>query len=124
MDGDEINLVRQLGVFQPHMPRLCCRHRQARRLAHPLQIASERGGRQILFEQCFVANHQASHIFVAARGLQGGSDFALIVLTVAIEPSAQGHAQAVLRGQARQFGKLGCAVGSDLAGHAGQLLEV
>ncbi|MNM61796.1 hypothetical protein D3C81_731040 [compost metagenome] len=121
----QVNVFGQLRVFFPDVPLFTGGYRYFHRGAHPVQVLDQRFGSDFFTEQRFVADHDPHDTARAVGQFDGFLDFPLVTLKVRADPHPEGHPQAELFGQARDF-RLGAFDGIDTntVGQLAQLFEV
>ncbi len=127
MHGDEIDMLRQFGVFEPDMPWLGGRDRgllAPERLARGVEVGREFIDLEIAAQQDFVADDHSVDAFELARRLDDTVDLALIGRLVGRYPCPCGHLEVARRREPDHGRIVGAAVGADALRGERQQIEV
>ena len=118
MDGDEVDVARELRIAQPHMPRLGRGDRLLREPLDALQVRDELVGREIAAQHRLVPHHDALDVRSVAGGPDRGRDLDVVVVGAPVEPRPERDADALVARERRDGAVLHRAVGADPIGDA------
>ena len=124
MDGDEVDVARELGVPQPHVPGLGRGHRYLREPLDALQVRDELVGREVAAQHRLVPHHDALDVRGVAGGPDRGRDLDVVVVGAPVEPRPERDADAPVACQRRDGAVLHRAVGADPVGDVRDAPEV
>ena len=98
MHSDEIHMLGELGMREPHMPGLGGTDRLTNLRARPVQIGGELCRRQIAAQDRLVTDDHADDVRMTTREIDRGLCFLVVCFPIAIQPRTDGHAHVVSSG--------------------------
>ena len=123
--ADEVDVLGELRVRQPHVPRLRGADRLADGIARLIEIFLELLDGDIAAQDHLVTDDHPYDIDMSAGELDRGIELGLVGVAVIVDPGADGDVDAVALGELRNIGQ--CAevtVGADSERFAFQELEI
>ena len=87
--GDVVDVLDQLRILDPHMPRLGGAHRLLDRGAHAIELARQFGDGEIVAQDHLVADDQADDVRMTVGDVDRRGDLRLVRRELAIEPGAE-----------------------------------
>ena len=123
--ADEVDVLGQLRMREPHVPRLGGADWLPDGVPGAIEIVLELLHGQIAAQDHFVANDDAHHVDVSARQLHGRLELSLVLVAVTVDPRAHRDVDPVPFGQLRCFGqRAGDAISADRIDLAFKQLEI
>ncbi len=99
VDTDEVDVVSEIRVGKPDMPRLGGTHGLADRVPGAIEVLLKFLRRQLAAEHDLVADDHAHHVRMGARKLDGGFELLVVVLAVIVDPRAERNVDVVPGGE-------------------------
>ncbi len=103
MDADEVDVVRQIRVCQPDMPRLGGADRLSDGVAGAVEILLQVLRGQITAQHDLVADDHTHDVGVGAGKLDGSLELLIVVLAVIVDPCAERDVDVVPGGELRNI---------------------
>ena len=101
--GDEIHVLGEIGVRQPHVPGLGGADRLADGVARLIEILLELLDGNVAAQNDLVADDHPHDIDMSAGELDGGFELGLVGVAVIVDPGADGDVDAVALGELRNI---------------------
>ena len=101
--GDVVDVLDELRMLEPHVPRLRGAHRLLDRGANPIELARQLGDAQVVAQDHLVADDQADDVRMTVGDVDGGGELGLVGREVAVEPRAERDLELMAGGEFRDL---------------------